>query len=367
MKRKTYKAKIPAEPLFPENRKKIIYGLLLSAVLLSVIRFILLPVFLKPDKPVVLKQSEKEFIKQAVQITFNEFLLTKKRQTDRGDYIEVQIPRKLNFLHLYSSITQNLNNIKDSFVSCEETKNNIYVVRVGLKNITVCKYIFKPQAILGYVAIIIDDFGYVFNDLVKDYLRCRYPLTVSIIPGLQESRTIAREASLLSKEVLVHMPMEPLHAAYHDNGFMLLTNQNNSEIRMRIRRAFSLLPNAVGMNNHQGSKATADKQLMQVVLNELNHLDKFFVDSKTNNHSLGYELARTMSVHAAVNTLFIDARDEKDFMLGQLQRIIDLAVKGENVVAIAHVRRDTYQILMENMPKLEEKGIEFVYVSQLVN
>ncbi len=367
MKRKTYKAKIPAEPLFPEPRGKIIFGLLLSAVLLSTARFILLPVLLKPEKPVEIKQSEREYIKQAMQKTFDEFLLNEKRQTDRGDYIEVQIPRKLNFLRLYSSITQNLNNLKDSFVSCEETTNDYYVVRIGLKNITACKYIFKPQAALGYVAVIIDDFGYVFSDLVKDFLRCRYPLTVSIIPGLQNSQTIAREASLLSKEVLVHMPMEPLNAAYRDNGFMLMTNQNNSETRMRIRRAFSLLPNAVGMNNHQGSKATTDKQLMQVVLNELNHLDKFFVDSKTNNQSLGYRLARSMSVPAAANTLFIDARDEKDFMLGQLQRIVGLAVKGENVIAIAHVRRDTYQILMENMPKLEDKGIEFVYVSQLVN
>ena len=205
-----------------------------------------------------------------------------------------------------------------------------------------------------------------YNDLAKDFLRCRYPLTVSIIPGLQKSKTIAREASLLSKEVLVHMPMEPLHAAYRDNGYILLTDHNNSETRMRIRRAFSLLPNAVGMNNHQGSKATVNKQLMSVVLTELNHLDKFFVDSKTNNKSIGYKLARNMHIPTACNTLFIDARDDREFMQGQMQRIVNMAVKGENVIAIGHVRRDTYRVLLENMPKLEDKGIEFVYVSQLV-
>jgi len=367
MKRKTFKGKKSGEPLFPEPRQKIIYGLLLSALLLSVVRFIILPDILREEKPFELTRSDKDNIKLYVQKSFREFLLHEQRQINRGDYIEVQIPRKLNFLQLYSSISRNLKSIKDGFVSCEETPNNIFVIKVGKKNVTAYKYIFKSRAPVGYVAIIIDDFGYVYDDLVKNFLRFRYPLTISIIPGLLKSKAIAREASLLSKEVLVHMPMEPLHAVYRDNGFMLLTSQNNSKIRMRIQSAFSLLPNAVGMNNHQGSKATINEKMMKVVLGEINNLNKFFIDSNTNNQSIAYKVARKMRVPAAANKLFIDAKDDVDFMQGQIQRIVNMAIKGENVIAIGHVRKDTYRILIENMPDLEEKGIEFVYVSELVN
>ncbi|HPG38570.1 MAG TPA: divergent polysaccharide deacetylase family protein [bacterium] len=354
------------EPAFSDKDKKIIAWLTISAVILSVVRFLVLPVMLRPEKPVELKPEEKQVLMDCMQSTLAEFYIDKKWQKNQGEYIEVQIPRRMNFLLFYSALAKNMQAAPEGFAGCEEKTGKSYMITMGMKEIPVYKFWLKPREAVGCVALIIDDFGYVYSKVARDFLRIPYPLTVSIIPGLPESQRLAQEASLSAKETLIHMPMEPLQAAWREDGYILASAHNNSILRMRIKKAFSEIPTAVGMNNHQGSKATIDPRIMQVVMSELKEQNKFFVDSFTNNKSIAAATARQNRVPAITNTLFIDARDEKQFMLDQLQRISGLSAKGENVVAIAHVRKNTFTVLNAMLPELANKGIEFVYVSELV-
>ncbi len=352
-----------------DSRTIWIIALSVSAIILTAARFWVLPATMNPDEPEIrqISDGDKIIVLQHIKDVFEEYHIQDDWQIQRGSYVEVQIPRKMDFLKLYSSVDKRMEALANTSISCKETDENQFLMKINIDEQPACSYLFKRKLPLGYVAIVIDDFGYDYNNLASEFLRFRYPITVSIIPGLADSRTVGREASLLGKEVLVHMPMEPLNAAYDDNGYMLYANQENSIVRMRIKQAFSQLPGAVGMNNHQGSKATMQPQLMNTVMSELKSMDKIFIDSFTSPKTVGYKTARRMGVKTAVNKLFIDAKYDEQFMNSQFDRIAELASKGENVVAIGHVRKKTLDALQKKVPELDERGIEFVSISQLVN
>jgi len=222
------------------------------------------------------------------------------------------------------------------------------------------------KTVSGKAAIVIDDFGYSYNSLVKEFLLLGFPVTISIIPGLDESKRVAREAALANRTILVHMPMEPAEGKYADDGFTILSRHDPGTIRLRVRSAFAQLPAAVGMNNHQGSKVTADKAVMKIVLEELKRQNKIFIDSRTNSASVAVEAARSLRVPVAVNQVFIDAEDNSDFIRSQLTKMADLAVANGHVVAIGHLRKRTLRILQEMMPRLQTRGIEFVSVTDVI-
>ncbi|NLP10563.1 divergent polysaccharide deacetylase family protein [bacterium] len=218
----------------------------------------------------------------------------------------------------------------------------------------------------GKAAIIIDDFGYAYNNLVKEFLLLGCPLTISILPGLDESKRVAREAALTNRAILVHMPMEPEEGRYVDNGFTILCRHDPGTIRLRVRSALAHLPAAVGMNNHQGSKATADRAVMKTVLEELKRQNKIFIDSRTSSASVAVEVARSLRVPVAENQVFIDAEDDTEFIRSQLNIMADLAVTNGHVVAIGHLRKRTLRVLQEMIPRLQARGVEFVPITDLL-
>jgi polysaccharide deacetylase 2 family uncharacterized protein YibQ len=216
--------------------------------------------------------------------------------------------------------------------------------------------------IAGYAAIIIDDFGYSHNDLVRSFISFPHAITLSIIPGLRESRTIARDAELAKKTYLVHMPMEPLNEPFDDLGFTILAGQDAGLIRMRTRSAFSQLPHAVGLNNHQGSRATADEAVMRILLQELKSLDKFFIDSHTHPSSIGLQIGKQVGLPVEENQLFLDAKDDKAFIRSQMEVWPPLASTQANVIAIGHVAAKHPANLARNDPAVGRPRHHFVPV-----
>ena len=199
---------------------------------------------------------------------------------------------------------------------------------------------------------------------MKEFILFPKRITLSIIPGLKESTQVAREAQLAQKEVLIHMPMEPLEEKYSDEGFTILTGQDPGIVRLRIRRACSVLPMSVGINNHLGSKATADVDLMRVVMSEIKTTGRFFVDSRTSPESVALSVAKSMKLRAAANQVFLDVEDDEEFISGQLKKLAELATTKGKAIAIGHVRKKTLHVLKSELPALEARGIELVFVSE---
>jgi len=289
---------------------------------------------------------------------------------DRSTSHVVTVPTNFHFIEFYAALRQRLEKVDGVLAAIKEdrAKNRIDLdVLVDDKLAHHFTFLRRSglKAVTGKAAIIIDDFGYSYNDLVREFLWLNQPLTISIIPGLRESQRVARDAALANRKILIHMPMEPMEGKYIDNHYTLLAGQDPGTIRLRIRSALAEIPAAVGMNNHQGSKVTAQTAIMKTVLDELKRQKKFFIDSRTSHESVAVQIGRSLRVPVAANQLFIDAKDDEDFIRNQMNRLAELAISQGEVIAIAHLRKRTLRLLQELMPQMRVRGVEFVDVTEL--
>jgi polysaccharide deacetylase 2 family uncharacterized protein YibQ len=217
----------------------------------------------------------------------------------------------------------------------------------------------------GYMAIIIDDFGAINNQAARDILALPIPLTAAVIPGHPSSGQIARQAQAAGHEVFVHLAMQPKDGECGEEN-TILVDLEQDEIRRRVRWALEQIPGASGVNNHMGSLATEDREVMKTVLQEIKAAGKFFVDSRTSSRSVACEVAREMDLSCAARDDFLDYEDADQEIRKSLQDLADKALQEGPVIGIGHVRATTLEVLQELIPRLERKGLRFVHVSRLL-
>ena len=218
----------------------------------------------------------------------------------------------------------------------------------------------------GEIALIIDDFGY-RQDMISEFAAMRRPFTFAVIPFKQFSKDAAAKGLASGHQVMLHLPMEPVSGV--DPAEMSITihqGMTATQIRDLIDRATASLPGLVGVNNHQGSKSTADRKMMESVMRILRDKSLFFVDSRTSGQSVAAETARREKVKTTENDLFLDGIADAAYIKKQLRTAGDMAARLGSVTVIGHARPATAAALREVMPELEARGIQFVFVSQLV-
>ncbi|HKJ67420.1 MAG TPA: divergent polysaccharide deacetylase family protein [bacterium] len=220
------------------------------------------------------------------------------------------------------------------------------------------------QAVVG---IIIDDFGYVKNGLVSEFMELGRAITISIIPGLPYSTEIAEMAASRGVEPMIHMPMEPEeYTAQAEDQFILLQDMSSREIINRLSRAFQEIPNAVGLNNHQGSLFTQNPNLMQTVLHMLRDRGMYFVDSYTSPRSIGDELASRLGLIHGRRTVFLDNQEDSTYIHQQLGELVNHAEQNGVAIGIGHARHKTLEVLQREIPLYETQGVRFARISEVV-
>jgi polysaccharide deacetylase 2 family uncharacterized protein YibQ len=220
------------------------------------------------------------------------------------------------------------------------------------------------------VAILIDDFGYAMSDDVTDFLDLPIPITVSILPGTPYGRTLASEAAGAGKEVLVHLPMEPgSYPETNPGDGALLLEHTHREIAALAGAALDEIPEAVGVNNHMGSAFVLDRARMRTFISTVAERGLFYVDSMTTPLSKGYAEAERAGVPTVRNNMFLDSLLDEEGridVLTQLESLEEIALKRGYGIGIGHPHPETLRALRAEAPRMMEKGIRFVFVSELV-
>ncbi|GIO62660.1 MULTISPECIES: divergent polysaccharide deacetylase family protein [Paenibacillus] len=218
------------------------------------------------------------------------------------------------------------------------------------------------------VAIIIDDFGNGQGG-TEEMLSLPIKLTVAIMPFLPTSKTDAELAHKQGHDVIVHMPMEPKQGNPKWLGPGAITsNMSNEEIRKRVEDAIDNVPYAVGMNNHMGSKITGDERIMSIVLEVCRERGLFFVDSKTNYHSVVGKLAVQMGMPPVANNIFLDDRHTVSHVSKQMKAVETWASEHQNCVTIGHVGvqgKKTAEAIRQSITGMQN-SVSFVGISDLV-
>ena len=215
----------------------------------------------------------------------------------------------------------------------------------------------------GNIVIIIDDFGYRDDNVSEGFLLLDANLTFAVIPGHHNSKVFAAKAAQRGFEVIVHMPMESKTKTPGEKEYMLTTSMTSSEIENRVEQVIAEFPEAVGMNNHQGSKATADKRIMNIVSNILKRHGKYFIDSRTTAETVAETTMRSRGIPTMRRHVFLDNDNKKIKIREQLYKLVDKAESKGLGVGIGHAKINTFEVLKEEIPKLKKYGFKFQFAS----
>lgn len=226
--------------------------------------------------------------------------------------------------------------------------------------------VLEPVAKVAEVVIIMDDLG---RDLrsARDLLAIDLAVTFSILPNEPRARSVAELARQGGREVMIHLPMEPLDYPQANPGEnALFIDLSAREIRQRMAIYREMVPYAVGANNHMGSRYTADRAGMSVVLDELRQAGLFFVDSRTTAASLGLEVAQEQGVAGFGRDLFLDNEATVAAVGRELDHLIELALTRGRAVAICHPYPATLQALRQAQQRFAARGVEVVQASRFL-
>jgi len=214
------------------------------------------------------------------------------------------------------------------------------------------------------IAIIIDDGGY-GGKLTDTILGLDSNLTLAILPYTPYGSSIAKDAAARGFEVMLHMPMENHNSTMVHEG-QLNVGMGPDEIRRLTEEALRQIPEAVGVNNHTGSKYTEVDTALKHFMDVIDDTELYFVDSRTSPKTIALKVARSFDIPSKQRDLFIDHDDDKESIRRRFRQAMDIALENGEAIAIGHFRNNTAELLVELLPELEKNGIELVPASELI-
>ncbi|MDO6692025.1 divergent polysaccharide deacetylase family protein [Aliiglaciecola sp. 3_MG-2023] len=214
------------------------------------------------------------------------------------------------------------------------------------------------------IALIIDDMGNTKRDEAAFLLPKE--VAFSILPLTHLSEEYSHKAAVQKRDVMLHIPMESLAGKPLGPG-ALIANMSAESIRLTLIQALATVPDAIGVNNHMGSKLTQLSLPMNVTMEFLAQQHLFFVDSRTTRYSKALKIAQQNGVLSARRNVFLDNDNHPAEIDVQFKRLIQLSQKDGYAVGIAHPYPQTIAYLQKNLPTLVKLDVQLVAISDLLH
>jgi len=289
--------------------------------------------------------------------------------------VKGDLPSGHSLLQLNTAITRAVNSEGGRVRTCVEKKGGrVIEMEVGTRRTITHRCVFrmgrKPPKETDRptgpaITVIVDDFGYFNNRRVREFLALEVPFTVSVIPGLEHSEKICRQAREAGKDVICHLPMEPEKDGNDQGDIPLVrTAMSGREIEKIVEKALEATPGAIGMNNHMGSKATADMRVMESVMKVCRRKKLFFVDSYTSSRSVVVQAAEKAGVKTLRNDIFLD--NKGDDVRENMRKALSIASRSGSVTAIMHIRKGNAEHLRWLGEEAEREGVRIVRITEMM-
>lgn len=217
------------------------------------------------------------------------------------------------------------------------------------------------------VALIVDDMGYSLKTLRK-LEALGLSLTIAILPYSPWAKETAQMAQQNNMEVILHLPLESLNNfdANAATEGLIHSGMSEKDVLEILEANLTQIPFIQGVNNHMGSKITAERETMSFILARLKKDNLYFIDSVTSGNSIAFKLAREMSIPSAYRHVFLDSELEEGYIREQLIQLLRQAQKRGMAVGICHPYSSTLKVLTDNLDLFEQYNCETVFASQIV-
>ncbi len=209
------------------------------------------------------------------------------------------------------------------------------------------------------LAIIIDDVS--VRSHVKAIKNLDLPLTMSFLPP---SKFRPNSAKLASKEkiYMVHLPMEAKNYNAEED-LTLRVSDSDAKISKTVRYIKRVFPRVAYLNNHTGSKFTADERAMNRLIYALKKENINFVDSRTTADTKAPKVMKNFGLKYVARDVFLDHYSDKRSIKEAIKKAIKVAKLHGTAIAIGHPHKNTLLAIKES--KRLFKDVELVYINRL--
>jgi len=222
------------------------------------------------------------------------------------------------------------------------------------------------------VAFVLDDWGYNLNN-IDALFQIDRPVTLAVLPHLRYSKEISDRVQKHSRgyDLILHLPLESKSGRAQERD-TIRRNMQKERILSILKDDIEGVPGIIGVSNHQGSRATEDREIMKTILEELKRRDLFFLDSRTTPVSVCGNISRKIRLKYAERSVFLDLGQKKDekqnraYIKKQIKELINIAKIKGSAIAIGHDRKLTLEVIKDSIPEIEKENIEIVPLKKLV-
>jgi len=219
-----------------------------------------------------------------------------------------------------------------------------------------------------YMAIVIDDWGYTPN-LIPFLQEITIPLNIAILPELNYSHTVNIVALNTGHEVLLHLSLQPVSGKHMEEKLENLTikkEMTEQQVKDILNQFLNSLQEAKGVNNHMGSLISRDSSKLYQIFTVLKRKQLYYLDSKVISDSKACKIAKKLGIVCFQRDVFIDNKEDKDYIKNQIRKGIKIAQKKGYSIIIGHAKYYTLQTIKEMVPEIVEHTIP-VKLSDLIN
>jgi hypothetical protein len=315
---------------------------------------------LKQQQAKFLKEQEEQVAKYFEEKT-KDLEIEYSKPIDNQQYIEHKKEEDTIKFVYDDTETKKKDTFKD--IKQDDKKEEVAVLDKKIRE-TVEKEIPKGEQAavkkdLPKLAIIIDDVT--TSGQIKKIQDIGYAVNMSFLPPTPRHKNSAKVAQKLDN-YMIHLPLQASSFKYEEENTLYI-NDSIGRIQRRIDTLSRLYPKAKYINNHTGSKFTADKEAMDRLFSVLKKYDYIFIDSKTTAKSVAKESGKKHGLRVLSRNIFLDNKKDKEYIQGQLEKAVKIAKKYGSAIAIGHPYGITFQALKDSKHLLE--GLEMVYVDKL--
>jgi polysaccharide deacetylase 2 family uncharacterized protein YibQ len=165
---------------------------------------------------------------------------------------------------------------------------------------------------------------------------------------------------------MLHLPMQAVSGSSATGPGEIRIGMSSRGVEASIERALASVPFSAGANNHMGSRATTNPELMKAVMRALAEHHLYFIDSRTTTATVALDVARQAGLPAFYRSVFLDDTRDVDYSLAQLRDFRRIVQERGVALAIGHPYPSTITALAQSLPEFEQDDIELVRASELV-
>ncbi|MFI5396888.1 MAG: divergent polysaccharide deacetylase family protein [Candidatus Binatia bacterium] len=212
----------------------------------------------------------------------------------------------------------------------------------------------------------------IIGDLGRDLLIARAlagidaPVTFAIKPFQPFSKEVAELATLFHLEVLLQLEPEADHRPDNGPSPASPTAAERGSLSRWLAQNLAAVPHAVGITSRFQLLLAGDHERRQWLLKDTKEKNLFVVDTSDTSPRDTCEMAASMAVGCADNTVVLDDTDDEQVIQNELRAVVEAARTRGDTIATGHATQAALAALRAVVPAFAAAGVDLVPASTVV-